>query len=112
MSTEKKIEKIMELAEKQKIDKIVKFVSEKDAQLRAAVARALALIKNDESYNALVTLTHDHDMAVRKEAVTSLGELGMASAITHIMYAMDSTDDPDFKAACLAAHEKLRHLES
>ena len=111
MSNEKKTEKIMELAGKQKIDKVLKYASDKDAGLRAAVAKALSLIKTDESYNALVTLTHDHDLAVRKEAVTSLGELGMASAVTHIMYAMDSTDDPDFRAACLAAHEKLRNFE-
>ena len=111
MSNEKKTEKIMELAKKQKIDKVLKYASDKDAGLRAAAAKALSLIKTDESYNALVTLTHDRDLAVRKEAVTSLGELGMASAVTHIMYAMDSTDDPDFRAACLAAHEKLRNFE-
>ncbi len=112
MSIEKKIEKIMKLGEKQKAGKVIKFASEKDSAIRAGAAKALALIKNDESYNALVTLTHDNDMAVRKQAVISLGELGRASAVSHIMYVRDSTDDPELKAACRDAHQKLRRLET
>lgn len=111
MSTEKKIAKLEKYSKKQKIGKLSKYADSKHPEIRLAVAKELAGIKTDESYNTLIIMLKDNDSLVRKQAVLSLGELGRNSAFTHINYILDTTTDPDLQKACRNSLSKIHNTE-
>jgi len=103
MSVEKKIEKIAVFGEKKKLNKILKYVEAKEPELRAAAAKALANIKVDESYNALTDLIRDQDVAVRRQAVISLGIFGRKAGAEHVRGVMSRPENAEFIADCQSA---------
>ena len=107
MSNEKKIEKITQYAQKGKIDKLQKFASSKDPELRAAAAKGMGTSNQDESYNTLVIMTRDADVTVRRAAVTALGEMGRKSGADHVRHAMTHDTDPEMIQACQQALAKI-----
>lgn len=103
MSVEKKAEKIIELGAKKKTAKVLKFVTAKEPELRAAAAKALADIRVDESYNALTDLIRDPELAVRREAVIALGIFGRKAGAEHVRSVMSRPENADLIAACQTA---------
>ena len=106
-SVEKKIEKINALAEKKKVDPILKFATGKDAVLRAAAAKALGTISVDESYNQLVIMTRDPEVSVRKAAVLALGEIGRKAGADHVRHVMANETDAELIKICQTAISKI-----
>ena len=111
-SIESKVQKIAGLGEKKKTDKILKFATVKEPQLRIAAAKALAGIAQDESYNQLVLMTRDPDLGVRKAAVTALGDMGRKSGADHVRHVMASESDPEIIKLCQVAVSKIVNSES
>lgn len=106
-SIEKKIEKINALAGKKKTDQVIKFATGKDVALRAAAAKALGTITADESYNQLVLMTRDPEIAVRKAAVLGLGEIGRKAGADHVRHVMINETDADLIKTCQTAISKI-----
>ncbi|MGI6336049.1 MAG: HEAT repeat domain-containing protein [Clostridiales bacterium] len=107
MGNERKIEKINRLAEKKKTDKVIKYASSKDPELRAAAASALSGICVDESYNELVLLIRDPELSVRKAAVVALGDMGRKAGADHVRHVMTHETDPEIIKLCQTAITKI-----
>ena len=111
MSIEKKVSQIAELGEKQKTDKIIKFCSSKEPELRAAAAAALSTCKADDGYNELVIMIRDPEASVRRAAVVALGKLGRKSGADHIRYLMSHETDAEFLKLCQESISKIQSSE-
>lgn len=107
-----KVEKIAEYGLKGKTGKVLAFCNDRDPAIRAAAAKALAGCKGDDSYNMLVGMIRDESLEVRKQAVSSLGDLGYPRASEHIRHEMNKEDDKEFHEACAQALAKLSSLRS
>ncbi|MBQ3048865.1 MAG: HEAT repeat domain-containing protein [Oscillospiraceae bacterium] len=107
MVDERTVKKIEHLAAKGKFEKVLSYATSKHAPIRAAVAKAIAQTRVDESYNMLITMLRDSDISVRRQAIISLGELGRASAVSHVSHFAENTDDAELKALCSEAIAKI-----
>ena len=103
MGNERHIEKIKALAEKKKIDKVLKYATHKDAELRVAAANALGTLPADESYNQLVLMTRDEELSVRKAAVVALGVMGRKAGADHVRHVMTHDTDAELIELCKTA---------
>lgn len=108
MANDKKVQSIIELGQKGKIDKVISFCSNKDAELRAGGATALQYIKKDEAYNQLVIMLHDPDAGVRTAVAKSIGKMGRKSGVEHLRHQMTRDTDSRVKEACQASIAELK----
>ncbi len=92
-------EKIMQLAEKGKVKKVLSYANSKDAQERAAAAVALGKFPGDDAFNRLIFLLNDAESAVRVSAAKGLGALGMEKGKEFLRHAISKSDDEAFKEA-------------
>lgn len=104
---EKKLEKIVEWGREKRTNKIVKLAGNKDAEVRVAVAKACKHLRNGEGYLVLTNLVRDSEMAVKKEAIISLGKFGRPEAISHILHIKENETDEEMKAICQEAIDEL-----
>ena len=104
---EKKIEKIIEWGREKRTNKIVKLASHKDPEIRIAVAKACKHLRNGEGYLVLTNLVRDEEVAVKKEAIISLGKFGRTEAISHLLHIKESETDEEIKAVCQEAVDEL-----
>jgi len=107
MGIERHIEKIKVLGEKQKLDKLIKYATHKEPELRAAAANALSTIQMDESYNQLVLMTRDPELSVRKAAVVALGIMGRKAGADHVRHVMTLDTDPELIKLCQTAVSQI-----
>lgn len=94
-----KLEKIAELRDKKKSDKLVKLTDDGDDQVRAEAFRALGSIGDQLSMETCQNAIRDNSPAVRlavAEAFQKMGDDHVAEALRHQM--IDETD-PKLKAA-------------
>ncbi|NLD88463.1 MAG: HEAT repeat domain-containing protein [Clostridiales bacterium] len=106
-SVERKITKIAALGTKKKTAKILKFVVAKEPELRSAAAKALANIRQDEAFNALVDLVRDDDLSVRREAIVALGIMGRKAGAEHIRSAMSRPENVKLIAECQSSISEI-----
>ncbi len=107
MGNERKLEKITALAEKKKLDKVIAFAKVKDAEVRAAAARALGGLVGDDAYNELILLIRDPELSVRRAAVNALGEMGRKAGADHVRHVMAHETDPEIIKDCQTAVSKI-----
>ena len=89
-----KIEKIEKLAGKGKVEKVLKFVGDKDKEVRLAVIAGVAgKIENEDVRNTVVGLTEDADPDIRKAAITALGNGRGSYVETRLRYALTHEKD-------------------
>jgi len=94
-----KFSKIESWGKKNKVDKLKKFMDNKNPKIRLAVAKALGDGKGEEPVNALILMLRDPDTAVRQAAIESIGKLGQPRAIEHLRHQMaKESDDAVIKA--------------
>jgi len=96
------VDKIMKLAEKKNIKKILPFAHSKKTEERAAAAEALgnAGASDDPACNALITLLRDSDSSVCLKAAQALKKINNKKAIEHLRHVINNTTDAALKAAC------------
>ena len=92
-------DKIMQLAEKGKMKKVLSYANSKDAQERGAAARALGKFPGDDAFNKLVFLLEDPDMSVRIAATEGLGAIGMEKGKEFLRHAISKSDNAQFTEA-------------
>ncbi|MFA9380033.1 MAG: HEAT repeat domain-containing protein [Acetanaerobacterium sp.] len=107
MANDKKVQSIIETAQKGKMDKVLSFCSNKDPELRAGAATGLQYIKHDDTYNQLIIMLHDADASVRSASASSLGFSGRKSGIEHLRHQMNKDSDLKVKEACKQAIASL-----
>lgn len=89
-----KIEKIQKLAGKGKGEKILKFVGDKDKEVRlAAIAGVAGMIEDEDVRNTVVRLTEDGDPDIRKAAITALGSGRGSYVETRLRYCLTHEKD-------------------
>lgn len=89
-----KIEKIEKLAGKGKSGKVLKFVSDKDKEVRlAAIAGVAGMIEDEDVRNTIVGLTEDGDPDIRKAAITALGAGSGSYVETRLRYCLTHEKD-------------------
>lgn len=89
-----KIEKIEKLAGKGKGEKLVKFMGDKDKEVRlAAIAGVAGMIENEDVRNTIVSLTEDADPDIRKAAITALGTGTGSYVETRLRYCLTHEKD-------------------
>jgi HEAT repeat protein len=103
MGNEKKLAKITAWGEKQKFAKLVKLATDKDPEIRAAVATALAPIKQDEAFNAIVDLVRNDDIKVREAAIKALAINGRKAGGEHIRNIMTQERNASLIPLCQEA---------
>ncbi len=100
MANDKKVQGIIEAAQKGKLDKVLSFCSNKDPEIREGAAMAMQYIKHDDTYNQLIIMLHDPDASVRVASANSLGFSGRKSGIEHLRHQMNRDTDIRVKDAC------------
>lgn len=100
MAVDKKVQAIIDAAQKGKMDKVLSFCSNKDSEIRAGAAMAMQYIKHDDTYNQLIIMLHDPDAGVRLAAAASLGFSGRKSGVEHLRHQMSRDTDLRVKEAC------------
>ncbi len=90
-STESKLEKMVS---KNNAVGIIKLIKGKDmAQIKQAIA-ALGKVKNDDSYNELISLLRSPTAEIRAAAASALGEMAYPKARAHIVHVAETESDP------------------
>lgn len=105
--SEKNIQKIQQLGDKGKVKKLLSYAGSKDEVERAAAAQALGASKEDDAFNALVSLLRDPSEQVQIAAVRSLGQSGRSVAVEHVRHLMNG-GNPALAAACSEAIAMLQ----
>lgn len=100
MANDKKVQGIIEAAQKGKLDKVLSYCSNKDPEIREGAAMAMQYIKHDDTYNQLIIMLHDPDASVRAASANSLGFSGRKSGIEHLRHQMNRDTDSRVKDAC------------
>lgn len=100
MANDKKVQGILELGQKGKLDKVLSYCGNKDPELREGGAMALQYIKHDDSFNQLIIMLHDPVADVRAAAANSLGFSGRKAGIEHLRHQMNKDTDANVKANC------------
>lgn len=103
-----KLEKIEKAAAKGKVAELIKFTNDKDSSVALGAIAALGKVKEDDSFNALVTLLSSTDAAYRKAAATSIGDIGNGHGKAFLLHAAQIEKDPEVKKAMENACGKLR----
>ena len=89
-----KIEKIEKLAGKGKSDKVLKFIQDKNKEVRlAAIAGVSGMIEDENVRNTIVGLTGDADPDIRKAAITTLGTGSGSYVETRLRYCLTHEKD-------------------
>lgn len=78
------VEKLQKWASKKKTPKLIKTLSSSDVNIRVATIKALGLIKNEDSMNALIPLLNDPLPEIRASAAEALGNVGIARSLEFI----------------------------
>ncbi|WP_028666326.1 PVC-type heme-binding CxxCH protein [Runella zeae] len=68
-------------------------LTDTDVQVRVAAARAVGLAKDARAMPKLLEMVGKGDQATRRQAATSLGQLGNSKAISHLLSATSGTED-------------------
>lgn len=103
-----KLAKVEKLIEKGKEDGLLKLVNDKDAEVCLAAIAGLGKVGQEAGANALITLLHSADAAVRRASAEALGNLGVARADAPLSHAMDIEKDPE---VAKAMHNALANLK-
>jgi HEAT repeat protein len=109
MSSNKSIEKIHALEQKGKVNKILPYTKNKNAEIRAAAAFALGCTDQNDSdiRNQLIVMLRDPEASVCIGAIGGLKKMGCSSVIDHLRHVAKNTNDESIKAACNEAVSSL-----
>ncbi len=100
MANDKKIQGIIEAAQKGKLDKVLSYCGNKDPEMRVGAAMGLQYIKHDDAFNQLIIMLHDPDPTVRSASAASLGFSGRKAGVEHLRHQMNKDSDPGVKESC------------
>lgn len=92
-------------AKSEALDALVPLLGDKEAHVRANVARVLGDAKYQPAYDALVKTTTDADSHVRALATLALGKLGKREAVPAILAVLKANADldPHLRSAAVTA---------
>lgn len=103
------IEKINDLAKKNKSTKIIPYTKSKDKNVRLAAIRGLGVSGGgEEAFNKLTSYLSSTDAQERAAAAEALGNLGRSQASSFISYHLDRETDSVVSQAMRSAMVKLR----
>ena len=100
-------EKILQLGEKGKADKLIKMAANKKVEIRAAVAEALGKTKAEKAIFKLQEMIRDSEVAVQIAAAKALGEMGNKLGVEYLRKQMNDTNNEELKQACREAIAKI-----
>lgn len=103
MSVEKDLGKIAKLQEKEKSDKIVGYLNDKEPEVAAAAFEALGKIGDEVATNALAGKLDDPDATVRINAVKAFGSLHREYTKSLLQHQITKETDPKVKEAIRAS---------
>ena len=104
-----KIEKIEKLAGKGKAEKVLKFVGDKDKEVRLAAIKGVSgMIDDEDVRNTVVALTEDADPDIRKAAITAQGSGSGSYVETRLRYCLTHEKDEKVLQAVREALEKQK----
>lgn len=78
------VKKVEKWAQKKKVNKLIKALSDDNTEVRIAVIKALGTTKDENAMNILISLLKDPDVSIRINAVEALGSIGNSRSIEFV----------------------------
>ena len=100
--------KIMKLAQKGKLDGLIKLSGDSDEAVRTEVAIAMGQIKTYESGMALIPLLRDSSPSVRAAAATSAADIGAKHCEEYVKKLAFADSDPNVRQIAKNAFDRLK----
>ena len=101
-------EKIDKLGKKQKLDALMKYVSDDDDTARAAVATSMSQIPTYDCGMALIPLLRDSSPLVRSAAATSAAKIKAKHCEEYVKKLAFADSDPSVRAVAKAAFDEMK----
>ena len=107
LNEDKTLHRLLDYQDRQEIDSLILFFSDKNPSYRYIAAQAFSSIKSPDAIDELKNLLTDDVSKVRTAAAFALGQIGDEKAESHLIAAFDGDDslslNQDFNAAVLEA---------
>jgi len=100
--------KIMKLAQKGKLDGLIKLSGDSDQAVRTEVAIAMGQIRTYESGMALIPLLRDSSPSVRAAAATSAADIGAKHCEEYVKKLAFADSDPNVRQIAKNAFDRLK----
>ncbi len=100
--------KIMKLAQKGKLDGLIKLSGDSDEAVRTEVAIAMGQIRTYESGMALIPLLRDSSPSVRAAAATSAADIGAKHCEEYVKKLAFADSDPNVRQIAKNAFDRLK----
>lgn len=92
-----KATKIDKYAQKKDSTKLVALLNDNKPEIRVQVIKALGMIGDEKSINALINLISSSDKAMRLEAIKSLGNTHNQTVKSHLQHLILAETDEEVK---------------
>lgn len=103
------VEKIEKWGKKGKKDKLIGVLNNPKSKFRAAAAKAMGQVKDEDVVNNLVSAIRDPEPEVRAAVAESLGILMAKNAEEHIRRMLNAESDEEVKKKASEALDKIRN---
>ena len=104
-----KLGKVEKAIAKNKTDKLVELMMDKDEAVRLAAIDGLGKLKAEDVVNPLITLLRDPSAQVRVHAAQALGSIGDPHSKAHIVHAAQAEKDDAVRAEMVRAEAQLKN---
>jgi HEAT repeat protein len=98
----------MKLAQKGKLDGLIKLSGDSDEAVRTEVAIAMGQIRTYESGMALIPLLRDSSPSVRAAAATSAADIGAKHCEEYVKKLAFADSDPNVRQIAKNAFDRLK----
>ena len=116
LNEDKTLHKLLDYQDRQEVDSLILFFSDKNPTYRYIAAQAFSSIKSAKAIEELKNLLTDDVSMVRTAAAFALGQIGDQKAESHLIAAFDTQDtlsqNQNFNAAILEAVGKCGNKNS
>ena len=86
---------------------VLKYINDKDMEVRLAAIAAIGKVGKDDGFNAMVPLLHDANPTLRAAAAAAIGEIGNVHGKAHLSRQLQNETDEKVKEALKAAMAKI-----